>query len=78
MGTIRQFQNNLRNKAKRNLIEQELGKDLLHRIELAGGELKIYNGQESFEFLNITPDLQVELEKKIADVQKGLQKWQLE
>ena len=78
MATIGQFQNTLKNKAKRNLIEHELGKDLIHRIELAGGELKLSNGKEAFEFVNVSEDLQTELEKKIPAVQKGLQQWRLD
>ncbi|RZJ40030.1 MAG: hypothetical protein EOO19_16145 [Chryseobacterium sp.] len=78
MATIGQFQNELRNKAKRHLIEHEIGKDLIQRIMSTGGELKLTNGNDSFEFLNISPDLQPELEKRIPIVQQGLQKWQLD
>ncbi|MCX3266487.1 MAG: hypothetical protein ABWZ79_16215 [Pedobacter agri] len=78
MATIGQFQDNLKNKAKKYLIEHELGKDLIQRIELAGGELKLSNGKKAFEFLNISKDLQTELEEKIPGVQQGLQKWRLD
>ncbi|AZI27568.1 MULTISPECIES: hypothetical protein [Pedobacter] len=78
MATIGQFQDNLKNRAKKYLIEHELGKDLIQRIELAGGELKLSNGKKAFEFLNISKDLQTELEEKIPGVQQGLQKWRLD
>lgn len=78
MATIRQFQNELTSKAKRNLIEHELGKDLIQRIESEGGELKIYSTNPTFEFLNVSADLQHELDKKMSVIESGLKRWKFD
>ena len=78
MATIGQFQSKLITKTKRYLIEKEIGRDLMRRIESTGGVLHLEAGNNFFEFINVSPELKTELEDKIADIRKGLSKWQLE
>ncbi|WP_421939025.1 hypothetical protein [Pedobacter sp.] len=72
MATITQFQNALKSKTKRLLVEQSLGKSLIDRIESAGGRLTAKEGSNDYEFDGIPAELKPEVDKKLRSAQQRL------
>jgi hypothetical protein len=64
MTTIAEFEKSLPKKALKVAIYNALGEDLTTELASAGCELIIHDDLETYEFLNITPDLQAKIDLK--------------
>lgn len=81
MATIKEFQDVLKSKSNRLLIEQSLGKNLISRIESGGGSWKIHDSKNIYEFINVPIDLKPELDEKLLHAQQRIndveQQWKV-
>ncbi|SES02863.1 hypothetical protein [Pedobacter rhizosphaerae] len=72
MATITQFQAALKEKSKRLLVEHSLGKNLIDKIESAGGRWTAKEGSDFYEFNDVPAELKPELDKKLRSAQQRL------
>lgn len=65
MATIQQFQDVLKDKTNQLIVEYSIGKDLIERIKEGGGEWKVRDDKDIYEFINIPFELEKELKNKM-------------
>lgn len=79
MATIQQFQDVLKDKTNQLIVEYSIGKDLIERIKEGGGEWKVRDDNDIYEFINIPFELEKELKNKMRlgeeRIRKIRQQW---
>lgn len=72
MATISEFQQALKSKFRQSLVTRIIGKELIGKIELAGGKWQFKEEEDSYQLSEIPEKLRLEFDAKLQQAQKRL------